>query len=193
MSKRFLSRELIVSEAFRMIDERGTEDFSVRQLASSLGVQVSSLYNHIENEYDLLMEVAKRAAAMYTEHIDQAVKGLPLEEAAYTAGDAFRVFLKEHRYLYELLLDRRWIGDPEFEEVNKRFTQPIGSLIPKSIRDNLQKDHIYVAMRVVTHGFGTLESLGIFDGLSVDTTESYHMMITGVLKMMNDLSNKTEG
>lgn len=190
MSKRFLSRELIVSVAFQMIDENGTNLFSVRQLAAKLGVQVSSLYNHIDNEYDLLLEVAKLSADMYTDYIDNAVKGLPLEEATYKAGDAFRDFLREHRYLYELLLDRRWIGDPEFDKVTEKFTQPIYYLMQSGIKDKTAIEHIYVAMRVVTHGFASLDSLGVFDGLSVDTTESYHMMIKSVMDMMKNLSDK---
>lgn len=190
MSKRFLSRELIISVAFKMIDENGTNSFSVRQLAAKLGVQVSSLYNHINNEYDLLLEVAKLAADMYTDYIDNAVKGLSLEDASYKAGDAFRDFLREHKHLYELLLDRRWIGDPEFDKVTEKFTQPIYYLMQSSIKDKAAMEHIYVAMRVVTHGFATLDSLGVFDGLSVDTTESYHMMIKSVLDMMKNLSEK---
>lgn len=190
MSKRFLSRELIVSVAFQMIDENGINSFSVRQLAAKLGVQVSSLYNHIENEYDLLLEVAKLAAVMYADYIEDMVKGLPLDEAAYKAGDAFRDFTREHKFLYELLLDRRWIGNPEFDKAIDKFTQPIYYLMQDSIKDKASQDHIYVAMRVVTHGFASLDSIGVFDGLSVDATESYHMMIKSVLDMMNELSKK---
>ena len=190
MSKRFLSRELIVSVAFQMIDENGINSFSVRQLAAKLGVQVSSLYNHIENEYDLLLEVAKLAAVMYADYIEDMVKGLPLDEAAYKAGDAFRDFTREHKFLYELLLDRRWIGNPEFDKAIEKFTQPIYYLMQDSVKDKASQDHIYVAMRVVTHGFASLDSIGVFDGLSVDATESYHMMIKSVLDMMNELSKK---
>lgn len=190
-TKRFLSQELIVSVSFQMIDENGMDAFSVRQLAAKLGVQVSSLYNHINNEYDLLLQVAKLAASMYTDYIDDAVEGLPLEEATYKAGDAFRTFASEHKYLYELLLDRRWIGDPEFENANERFTQPIFYILQQyGVEDKTAMDHLYVAMRVVTHGFSSLDSLGVFDGLSVDTTESYHMMIKSVIDMMKNLSKK---
>ena len=185
MSKHFLSRELIVSKAFRMIDESGTDAFSLRGLAAGLGVQVSSLYNHIENELDLLREVVIRAGEMYTEHIECAVAGLGVEEATYRAGDAFLIFLKEHRHLYDLMTNERWIGDPEFEKAIERFTQPIYYLLSLyGVKDKESMDHAYVAMRVVTHGFGTLDSLGAFDRLSVDPRESYHRMIRSVIEMM---------
>lgn len=192
MSKRFLSREIIVKEALRMIDESGTDSFSVRQLAGNLGVQVSSLYNHIDNEYDLLLEVARCAADMYNETIEKSVIGLPLEEAAFKSGDVFRAFLNEHKYLYELLLDSRWIGDPKFEKVTERFTQPVYHLIPHNIREQKVLDHLYVAMRVITHGFATLDLIGVFDGLSVDAMDSYHIMIQSVLDTMKQLSEKEQ-
>lgn len=48
MSKKFLSRELIVSVAFQMIDEIGVKAFSIRQLASKLGaVTCYSMHNNI--------------------------------------------------------------------------------------------------------------------------------------------------
>lgn len=124
MSKKILSRELIVSETFKMIDENGIDAFSIRKLATKLGVQPSSLYNHIKNEYDLLLEVVKLTSTMYTDRIEKTVTGLSIEEATYKAGDAFRGFMNEHKYLYELLLDRRWIGDTEFYKATERFIQP---------------------------------------------------------------------
>lgn len=191
MSKRFLSRELIVSVAFQMIDENGTDAFSIRQLASKLGVQVSSLYNHIKNEYDLFLEVAKLTATMYTDYIQETVVGLPLDEATHKAGDGFRCFVKEHKYLYELLIDPRWIGDPEFDKAIKNFSNPIYVILQQyGITDKTEMDHLYIVMRVVTHGFSTLDTLGVFDNLSADTTDSYHKMIKSVIDAMKKLGNK---
>lgn len=192
MTKRNLSRALIISTAFSMIDEKGTGAFSIRQLATRLGVQVSSLYNHIDNEYDLLLEVARCSADMYADYVAEMVDGLSPVEAAYKGGDAFRTFINQHKYLYALLLDSRWIGDPEFAKVTERFTQPIGTLTFDGIDDKEALEHIYIAMRVVTHGFSSLDALGVFDELSIDTTESYHKLIKCVVDMMADLAKKSE-
>lgn len=191
MSKKILSRELIVSETFKMIDENGLDAFSIRKLATKLGVQPSSLYNHIKNEYDLLLEVVKLTSTMYTDRIEKTVTGLSIEEATYKVGDAFREFMNEHKYLYELLLDRRWVGDPEFYKATERFIQPIYFILNQyGVEDKASMEHMLVAMRVVTHGFSSLDSAGVFNRLSVDTTESYHMMIKCVIDMMKKLGNK---
>ncbi len=191
MSKKILTRELIVSAAFHMIDENGTDRFSVRQLASKLGVQVSSLYNHINNEYDLMLEVAKLAAAMYEEKIDVVVEGLTPEESLFKGAEVFCDFVNEHEFLYDLLLDRRLIGDPEFEKVNCVFTKPIYYYIEKfNIKDKTARNHAYVALRVFTHGFASLDALGLFDGLSTDPKESYLLIANTVLDFMKNLSEK---
>ncbi len=191
MTKKFLSRELIVSVAFQMIDEKGKENFSMRQLAAKLGVQVSSLYNHVNNEFDLLLQVAKLAATMYTDYIQEQIAGLPIDESTVKAGDCFRAFLKEHKYLYELLIDPRWISDSEFDKVIEAFTQPIYLIAQMyGVTDKEDLDNMYIAMRTVTHGFSTLDAIGVFDQLSIDPAEGYHMMIESVINMMKKLSEK---
>lgn len=124
-----------------------------------------------------MLEVAKLSAAMYTDYIEEIATGLSLDEATHKAGDGFRDFLKEHKYLYELLLDSRWIGDPKFEKAIENFFQPIYFILQQyGVTDKVEREQLYIIMRVVTHGFSTLDLLGAFDNLTVDTTESYHMM-----------------
>ena len=47
MAKKGLTKEIIVNTALEQIEKNGLLAFSLRNLAASLGVQVSSLYNHI--------------------------------------------------------------------------------------------------------------------------------------------------
>lgn len=190
MAKKSLSRDLIITTAFDMIDEKGTEAFSIRQLANKLSVQVSSLYNHIDNERDLLLAVSGRAANMYADYIADITEGLSPEEALYVAGDGFRIFISRHKHLYDILIDRRWKGDLEFARVTERFTQPIKALTFDGIKDKYALEHIYIAMRTITHGFSSLDELGVFDGLSVDTTQSYHRLIKCVGDLMKELGEK---
>lgn len=191
MTKKVLSRELIISTAFQMIDENGMDKFSVRSLASKLGFQVSSLYNHVKSEYDILLEVAKLAAKAYVNHVMEYTKGVPLEETTLKSADAFRVFLKEHRHLYYLMIDDKVISDPEFAQSLEIFTTPIYMIFKLyGIEDKATMDHLYVAMRVITHGFATLDALGVFDHLSVDPAESYHLLSQGLIDKMIELGEK---
>lgn len=49
-----ITRDLIVETAFRLIDERGTDSFSMRSLATELGVFPATLYWHVGDRAQLL-------------------------------------------------------------------------------------------------------------------------------------------
>lgn len=49
-----LSRELIINEAFALLDEYGEDGFSMRNIAQRLNVKAMSLYNHVRSKEDLL-------------------------------------------------------------------------------------------------------------------------------------------
>lgn len=48
-----LSRERVVEAAVAFADEQGVDEMSMRKLASSVGVEAMSLYNHVEDKGDL--------------------------------------------------------------------------------------------------------------------------------------------
>lgn len=54
-----LSRERIAAAAVELVDRRGLENFGVRPLASALGVDPMSIYNHIKGKAALLDAVSE--------------------------------------------------------------------------------------------------------------------------------------
>ncbi|MET8679713.1 TetR/AcrR family transcriptional regulator C-terminal domain-containing protein [Streptomyces sp. NPDC004647] len=57
-TKPILSRERICTAALAIVDEDGLAELSMRKLARALGVQVSSLYEHVRTKDDVLHEAA---------------------------------------------------------------------------------------------------------------------------------------
>ena len=53
-----LSKPIIRDTALKLVDENGLTDFSMRKLATVLGVQAPSLYSHYANKDELLDDVA---------------------------------------------------------------------------------------------------------------------------------------
>ena len=51
------SQEEVVNAAFRMIDERGYEKFSIRALADELGIGTMSVYTYVPSKKQLLFLV----------------------------------------------------------------------------------------------------------------------------------------
>ena len=57
MRSKGVSKETIVSEAVKLIEENGQSSISLRELARRLDIKTPSLYNHIKNTKDLRHEV----------------------------------------------------------------------------------------------------------------------------------------
>lgn len=56
-----LSRSVVAERGLAVVDEHGLAALTMRRLASDLGVEAASLYNHISSKADLLDAVVERA------------------------------------------------------------------------------------------------------------------------------------
>ena len=194
MPKKLLSKEMIVEEALNFIDDYGYEAFSLRGLSRRLSVQVSSLYNYINNEDGLMVEVVRRAVCMFTECIDNARGELFRDEAAFATADAFRSFVQEYPNLYEVIVNPKWANAPELKQVNEKFIRPIFVLLKQyGIEDGEEQVHMMRIIRVATHGFCSLEMVGAFGEDSASITQSYHLLSQSVVDLMNKYSKEKDG
>lgn len=91
-----LTRDSVINEALRLLDEIGLDGLSTRQLAKRLGIEQPSLYWHFRKKEDLLAAMAE--AAM----LPHATASLP------RASDDWRSwFLENNRSFRRTLLMRR--------------------------------------------------------------------------------------
>jgi AcrR family transcriptional regulator len=144
------TRERLSSEAARQFAERGYLGTSIGDLAKALGIQKSSVYSHIDNKEDLLVELAAAGAV----HFHQALDGLPEDapplerlrlalhahlRVVHAQLDVATIWLKEWRFL---------TGAPrkDFLRKRRRYEQRIRQLFVDaidagSIRGDLDVDH----------------------------------------------------
>ncbi|MBO0962130.1 TetR/AcrR family transcriptional regulator C-terminal domain-containing protein [Neobacillus sp. MM2021_6] len=55
-----LNKDIIVEEALELLNEKGLESVSLRELAKRLGVKTPTLYWHVKNKASLLNELSER-------------------------------------------------------------------------------------------------------------------------------------
>ena len=55
--KRLLNQKMIIEEAVELLNERGLENLSLRQLAERLNVSAPSIYRHFADKADLLVAI----------------------------------------------------------------------------------------------------------------------------------------
>lgn len=67
-------REIIIEKAAKLFREKGFKAASMRDLATTVGVEAASLYNHIESKNDLLAAICFNVANNYTRNIEKIEK-----------------------------------------------------------------------------------------------------------------------
>ena len=83
--------EAIRKAGLRLIYSQGYEAMSLRRLASEVGIQAGSLYNHITTKQDLLFDLIKVHMDELLERLDQALDGISDPEDRLQAFIAFHV------------------------------------------------------------------------------------------------------
>jgi AcrR family transcriptional regulator len=69
--------ESIRKAGLRLIYRQGYEAMSLRQLASEVGIQAGSLYNHISTKQDLLFDLIRVHMEELIDRLDKTLEGIP--------------------------------------------------------------------------------------------------------------------
>ncbi len=177
MAKKGLTKEIIVNTALGQIEEKGLTAFSLRNLAASLGVQVSSLYNHIHGQNDLLAEVGICAVNMLTGLEEAAIADKLRDEALFSLADTYRQFAGEHTELYRIIMGVHTLDIPLLELEAEKVVKPILRVISDyGIEGDLQI-HYQRLLRSIMHGFFAHENSGGFSISDIDKNASYRFAI----------------
>lgn len=91
-SKQPLNRESLVAASLSLIDERGYEAFSLRQLGESLGVHATAVYRHFSSKDELLESVL--AYMLEQENVGIPDNGTPRERILSLLRSLRRAFSK---------------------------------------------------------------------------------------------------
>ena len=131
-------REIIIVQAAKLFKEKGYKAASMRELASALGVEAASLYNHIESKNDLLNAICMNVANRYTSHINS----IEIEQS--TVINKFEKLLRFHvkemmvNYEEVYVTDHDWrnMEEPhlsEYREMRRNYRKQFASVVQKGI------------------------------------------------------------
>lgn len=99
-----LSRELIASTALALVDRHGVEGASIRRVATKLGVNPTSLYNHVPDRAAMVEDVR----ALVSAPIDsRPLRELPWEEGLLAWARSYRRAFARHHRAVPLLMTTR--------------------------------------------------------------------------------------
>ena len=185
MAGKGITKDVITDAALALIEEKGLAGFSLRALAASLEIQVSSLYNHISGQNDLLVAVGCRAVHMMTELEEQAISGKHTDDALFALGDSYRLFAKEHPELYRIIMGVHILKLPVLETEIKKIVAPILTVLSGYGIPLERQMHYQRILRSVMHGFYAHESTGGFSYTEIEKDTSYQLAIKCVANALN--------
>ncbi len=131
-------REIIIIQAAKLFKEKGYKAASMRELATAVGVEAASLYNHIQSKNDLLNAICMNVANRYTTYIAY------IENESSTAIDKFEKLLRFHvkemmiNYEEVYVTDHDWrnMEEPylsEYREMRRNYRKRFASVVQTGI------------------------------------------------------------
>lgn len=126
-------KQFIINSAADLFQERGYSATSIRDLASKVGLEPSSIYSHIKSKEELLTEICMACAHKFTAGMDdiyfqdispkKKIKGLILLhlQMAYDDPSSVTVFNDEWRFLNEPVKSAFLNARKEYEKKFKKI------------------------------------------------------------------------
>ncbi len=182
-----LNRDIIFLESRRMIDEKGYQKFSIRELASRLDVKPASLYNHIDGIEDIYRDLVETSSKRLSGKLTNAMKGKEPDEAFISGARAYRKFAEQNRNLYEVLISARSSKDEATVKAGFNGFRPLFELIKSYGGDKRQTLHFIRAFRSVIHGFVEITHNGFMQRGPASKDETYEIIIAEYLKALKGL------
>src|SRR4051812_36621977 len=131
-------REIIILEAAKLFKEKGYKAASMRELATAVGVEAASLYNHIASKNDLLNAICMNVANRYTTFIDN------IENEQCRVINKFEKLLRFHvkemlvNYEEVYVTDHDWrnMEEPhlsEYREMRRNYRKRFAAIVQRGV------------------------------------------------------------
>ena len=170
-----LSTAAVVDTALGIVDAQGHEALTLAAVAARSGVATPSLYKHVASLAELRALAGARVTAEMAEHLTEAILGLSGDEAVSALMRAARSFVVEHPRRYALMpLDT--LHDPFTAKAGTKLMNVFLAVLRGYGLKGSAAIHAIRCMRVIAHGFASLEAGGGF-GLPEGLDQTYQQLI----------------
>jgi AcrR family transcriptional regulator len=182
-----LNRVAVVEMAEALVDREGWQYLTMTALAKKLGVQVPSLYNHVESLDDVVCEVQVRAHEELGKRLQRAAMGRVGADAVRTIAAAVQEFVADHPGLYDLAMT-----EPIDEERIREASEPSGAALGAVISSfgvMEPSNEVFMSFVATLHGVVALSHTRLF-GDSVEVSSVYERAVDLVVRLLEDERTK---
>lgn len=177
MSKKGLSRALIIDTALQLVDGGGSLACSMRELAEVLEVKAASLYNHISGMDDLMSQVGLRAVELRTAAQLEAIGDKTRFDGLSALADSYHDFAMAHPHLDWVIMGLQRNLSPVLPQAGELTMQPILKVLNSYDLSDDDKIHWQRCLRATMHGFCLHQHIGAFSQSDLPVRDSYRLAI----------------
>jgi AcrR family transcriptional regulator len=113
-------REKLCDAAAKIFLEKGEQGFTLRELASALGVSPMTPYRYFHDKDEILAAVRARAFLQFAQTLEAAyAKGTDPASRANATGEAYIRFALNNPGTYKLMFDMNQSDDGKYPELQK--------------------------------------------------------------------------
>lgn len=179
MPRAGLSTQAVVQAAVEVIDAHGADALTLAAVAARCGVAAPSLYKHVGGLAELKTQVGIRVLNELADRFADAALGRSGADAITALMHAYRAYVVAHPARYAAMpVDP--LHHPELAAAGIRQLEVIQAALRPWQLDPAGQVHTIRRLRVIAHGFASLESAGGF-GLPEDLDETYRQLIATFL------------
>ena len=114
-SKNVSKKEVITQKAAGLFRKKGFASSSMRELAENIGVEASSLYNHIGSKNELLQTICFKVANDFTSHLNE------VEKKSTRTISKLEDLIRFHISMMLLYPDEVFVANHEWKQLSEPF------------------------------------------------------------------------
>ncbi|HVZ98015.1 MAG TPA: TetR/AcrR family transcriptional regulator [Chitinophagaceae bacterium] len=156
-------KDVITKKASLLFLKKGFPSTSMRDIAGAIGVEASSLYNHIASKSEILEEICFRMAALFMNHLKQVENSRQGSLAKIEAIIRFHIYMMVHEFENIYIADHEWIHLPEpwlndYKLQRRNYRSRVSAILKKGIdRKELRKLNTDIAVHTVLAAINGIE------------------------------------
>ena len=170
-------RAALVKGARSLLEERGVEGLSLREVARRAGVSRTAPYHHFRNKEAMIAAVAEAGFAQLTAEMARIPDDIDPYEQLDACGRAYLAFAFANPTLYRLMFGTKIESFSDHPELENSARCSFGLLVERMARLGSNGDPTPRAMAVwaAVHGLASLiiDDLGPFDATEPDNVERW--------------------
>ena len=152
-----ITKTAVIQAAADIADDKGLNNVSLKVVAEKLHIRTPSLYNHINNLDDLLLEVAHAGMRTMNQRMIQAAIGKSGDAAMHAVAIEYLNYMIEHCGVYETIQWATWHGTNETAAIFSDYTNLLKTLILSYNFETQKVPEILNLLMGFFHGYTTLQ------------------------------------